>query len=38
MRQSAYLADVAVKPGRDRPAAAEVVTEAMKRISGEVAK
>ncbi|ALD75811.1 hypothetical protein OIPHN330_34300 [Citrobacter freundii] len=33
-----YLADVAVKPGRDRPAAAEIVTEAMKRISGEVAK
>lgn len=30
-----YLADVSSKPDGDRPASAEVVTEAMKRISGD---
>lgn len=29
-----YLADVSKKPHSDRPASAEVVTEAMRRISG----
>lgn len=30
-----YLADVSKKPHSDRPASAEVVTEAMRRISGD---
>ena len=30
-----YLADVSQKPHSDRPASAEVVTEAMRRISGD---
>lgn len=33
-----YLDEVSRKPGSDRPASAEVVTEAMKRIASEVAE
>jgi hypothetical protein len=32
---ASYLADVSAKPGSDRPASAEVVTEALKRIASD---
>jgi hypothetical protein len=32
---ASYLADVSAKPGGDRPASAEVVTEALKRIASD---
>ena len=32
---ASYLADVSAKPGSDRAASAEVVTEALKRISSD---
>lgn len=32
---ASYLADVSTKPGSDRPASAEVVTEALKRIAND---
>ncbi|HGO5344221.1 hypothetical protein DN614_30385 [Klebsiella michiganensis] len=32
---ASYLADVSTKPGSDRPASAEVVTEALKRIASD---
>lgn len=32
---ASYLADVSTKPSSDRPASAEVVTEALKRIAND---